>query len=76
MSACAPDLTLADEGVAARVRVVEPLGPSQLVTVDIDGQMARVDVPNQQKVAPGDAIRLAMREGALRWFDKDTGLRV
>ncbi len=72
----AEDLTLADEGFAARVRVVEPLGPSQLVTVDIDGQMARVDVPNQQKVAPGDAIRLAMREGALRWFDKDTGLRV
>ncbi len=47
----AEDLTLADEGFAARVRVVEPLGPSQLVTVDIDGQMARVDVPNQQKVA-------------------------
>jgi multiple sugar transport system ATP-binding protein len=72
----AEDLTLAKDGIAARVRVVEPLGPSQLVTVEIDGQMARVDVPNQQTVTPGSEIRLAARDGAIRWFDAGEGVRI
>jgi multiple sugar transport system ATP-binding protein len=71
----AEDLTLADSGIAATVRVVEPLGPSQLTTVDIDGHLCRVDIPNQQSVTMGQRIHLKPREGAIRWFDQATGKR-
>ncbi|MFY7962812.1 MAG: ABC transporter ATP-binding protein [Elsteraceae bacterium] len=62
-------------GMQAKVRVVEPLGPSQLVTVEIDGQMARLDLSNRERVAPGDRIGLSPRPGALRWFNPEGGLR-
>ena len=69
------ELVDAGAGVQAKVRVVEPLGPSQLVTVEIDGQMARLDLSNRQKVAPGEVIGLAPLPGALRWFNSEGGLR-
>ena len=70
------ELMAAGRGIQARVRVVEPLGPSQLVTVEIDGQMARLDLSNREKVSPGDWIGLNPRPGTLRWFNPEGGLRV
>jgi hypothetical protein len=55
---------------------VEPLGPSQLVTVDVEGQMARVDAPNAAALAMGQKIGLVPRPGALRWFDPEGGVRI
>jgi multiple sugar transport system ATP-binding protein len=74
----AEDLRLTDknDAIGATIRVVEPLGASQLATLDIDGQSCRVDIPNEHKVASGQTIRLAPREGTLRWFDAATGQRL
>ncbi len=58
------------------MKVVEPLGPSQLVTVEIDGQMARVEAPNALSLAMGQPIALRPRPGALRWFAAETGASV
>jgi multiple sugar transport system ATP-binding protein len=76
MGVRAEDLSVGSDGMAAKVKVVEPLGPSQLVTVEIDGQMARLDASNQTPLAPGQDIRLKPRDGSLRWFSPETGLRV
>jgi multiple sugar transport system ATP-binding protein len=70
------DIVPSGGAIDATVRVVEPLGPSQLVTVDIDGQMARVDVPNAATLTMGQKIALKPRPGALRWFSTDGGARV
>jgi multiple sugar transport system ATP-binding protein len=74
----AEDLDVVEPGAAidATVRVVEPLGPSQLVTVEIDGQMARVDVANQRTLTPGEKLGLRPKQGALRWFAADGGARL
>ena len=71
----AEELDIVEPGAAidAIVKVVEPLGPSQLVTVEIDGQMARVEAPNAAALAMGQPIALRPRPGALRWFAADTG---
>jgi len=70
------ELVAPENGVQARVKVVEPLGPSQLVTVEIDGQMARLDLSNRDRVAAGDRIGLSPRTGSLRWFNPDGGKRI
>jgi multiple sugar transport system ATP-binding protein len=74
----AEELDIIEPGGAidATVRVVEPLGPSQLVTVDIDGQMARVDAPNAARLAMGQRIGLRPKPGALRWFNAADGVRI
>ncbi len=74
----AEELDIVEPGAAidATVKVVEPLGPSQLVTVEIDGQMARVDAPNATALAMGQPIALRPRPGALRWFAADTGASI
>jgi multiple sugar transport system ATP-binding protein len=78
MGVRAEELDIAEPGAAidATVKVVEPLGPSQLVTVAIDGQMARVDVPNARTLAMGQKIALRPRPGALRWFTADGGTQL
>jgi multiple sugar transport system ATP-binding protein len=74
----AEELDVVEPGSAidATVKVVEPLGPSQLVTVDIDGQMARVDVPNNRAIKMGDRVALKPRPGSLRWFHPEGGVRI
>ncbi len=74
----AEELDIVEPGAAvdATVKVVEPLGPSQLVTVEIDGQMARVEAPNARSLAMGQPIALRPRPGALRWFAAETGASV
>jgi multiple sugar transport system ATP-binding protein len=74
----AEDLEVVEAGAAmdATVRVVEPLGPSQLVTVEIDGQMARVEIGNERKVSPGERFGLRPKAESLRWFSADGGARV
>ncbi len=74
----AEELDIVEPGAAvdATVKVVEPLGPSQLVTVEIDGQMARVEAPNGRSLAMGEPIALRPRPGALRWFAAETGASI
>ncbi|MGL4637342.1 MAG: ABC transporter ATP-binding protein [Beijerinckiaceae bacterium] len=74
----AEELDIVEPGAAidATVKVVEPLGPSQLVTIEIDGQMARVDVPNATSIRSGQKIALKPKAGSLRWFNAETGQRV
>ncbi|MEM6846778.1 MAG: ABC transporter ATP-binding protein [Pseudomonadota bacterium] len=63
------DLTLSDDGFAATVKIVEPLGPHLLATCDVDGTMFRAILDSDMPVKHGDKLTLAPQDGRVRWFD-------
>lgn len=66
------DLTLADDGFAATVKIVEPLGPHLLATCDVDGTMFRAILDSDMSVKHGDKLTLAPQDGRVRWFDPES----
>ena len=66
------DVGLSDDGLRARVRVVEPLGAHLLVTCDVDGTMFRAVLDSDAAVAPGGELALAPAAERIRWFDPET----
>ncbi|MBW6506581.1 MAG: ABC transporter ATP-binding protein [Rhodobacteraceae bacterium] len=63
------DLHPAEQGLAAEVRVVEPLGPHTLITATVAGVVLRAVLDSTLAVAPGDQITLAPVADRIRWFD-------
>ena len=66
------DMRIAENGLAATVRVVEPLGPHVLLTCDVAGQSFRAVLESDLKVEPGDMIKLEPMAERIRWFDLDS----
>ncbi len=66
------DLRLADQGIAARVVVIEPTGAEtqlMLRTADTDITLTTRD---RVSVAPGDTVHLQIEPGKLHCFDAET----
>ena len=70
------DLYPSASGLAAVVKVVEPLGAHVLVTCAIDGQMFRAVLDNDTKVAPGETLTLQPNADRIRWFDPQSQVLV
>ncbi|OIQ32520.1 MAG: sugar ABC transporter ATP-binding protein [Alphaproteobacteria bacterium MedPE-SWcel] len=70
------DLRPADDGLEARVRLVEPLGAHLLLTCDVAGTMFRAILDSDMTVRAGDQLKLAAMPDRIRWFDPDTSLSV
>ncbi|SON56788.1 Maltose/maltodextrin import ATP-binding protein MalK [Hartmannibacter diazotrophicus] len=70
------DMDIAEDGLHGKVRVVEPLGPHKLVSVDVDGHLLRAVLPNEADVKSGAAVALAPRPGTVRWFEAESGKAV
>ncbi|TNF20470.1 MAG: ABC transporter ATP-binding protein [Rhodobacteraceae bacterium] len=70
------DMQPANEGLKARVRIVEPLGAHLLVTCDVDGAMFRAVLDSDMVVKPGEILTLAPQPDRVRWFDPETTLAV
>ncbi|MEM7303226.1 MAG: ABC transporter ATP-binding protein [Pseudomonadota bacterium] len=68
------DLITAENGISARVRVVEPLGPHVLVTCEVGGNLFRAILESDARVAAGDELSLVPAAGRVRWFDPSNGL--
>ncbi len=66
------DLRPADQGLPAKVRIVEPLGAHLLVTCDVDGAMFRAVLDSDFSVSAGDHLTLAPQPDRIRWFDPKT----
>jgi multiple sugar transport system ATP-binding protein len=66
------DLTPGEGGIAAQVRVVEPLGPHTLVTTDVGGAMLRAVLDSNLAVSPGDTLSLIPTPDRIRWFDPES----
>ena len=70
------DLTLADTGLSAVARVVEPLGAHLLVTCTVDGALFRVILDSDTPVRPGQTLTLQPLAHRVRWFDPRTTLSI
>ena len=66
------DLHLADQGLQAVAKVIEPLGAHLLVTCDVDGALFRAVLDSDLSVKPGDTLTLAPQSDRIRWFDPET----
>jgi multiple sugar transport system ATP-binding protein len=60
--------------VDGTVDVVEPLGSSTLLTVNVAGQTVKIQVPPTQRMHSGDAVKLHLGPSAVRLYDPETGL--
>ena len=70
------DLQPSMAGLAAVVKVVEPLGAHVLVTCAIDGQMFRAVLDSDTKLAAGETITLQPNADRIRWFDPQSQVLV
>ena len=70
------DLQPSAAGLAAVVKVVEPLGAHVLVTCAIDGQMFRAVLDSDKKLAAGETITLQPNADRIRWFDPQSQVLV
>jgi len=70
------DMALADTGLAATAKVVEPLGAHLLVTCAVEGALFRVILDSDTSVKPGQALTLQPHAHRVRWFDPQTTLAI
>ncbi len=69
-------LALADAGLAATVRVVEPTGAETLAWLDCDGRELVAVFRDRHDLAPGQRVHLAVRADRAHLFDAATGARI
>jgi len=69
-------VNLGVDGVPARVRVVQPIGPATHVTVDWDGGTVTSRVGGIARLAPDDEVHVALDPAGLVFFDRESGRRV
>lgn len=70
------DMALADTGLAATAKVVEPLGAHLLVTCAVEGALFRVILDSDTSVKPGQTLTLQPHAHRVRWFDPQTTLAI
>ena len=63
-------------GLRGIVKVVEPLGPHQLVSVQVDGRLFRAVLDNHHRIRAGEELVLAPKTDRVRWFDAETGVAI
>ena len=68
--------SLADDGVEAAVRVVEPTGSETQVVAVMGGQEMVAVFRDRHPLTPGDRVRLRPDPGLVHMFDRDTGQRL
>jgi multiple sugar transport system ATP-binding protein len=69
-------LRLADSGLPAKVRVVEPTGSEIHVVFQFQGQEITAVFKERHKLAPGDMVQLAVDPAQAHLFDGETGTRL
>ncbi|MCE2452720.1 MAG: ABC transporter ATP-binding protein [Nitrospinae bacterium] len=71
------NVSIGDEGAAADVRLIEPLGDETLVFFscgDEEFLVAKVDA--EREFSPGDNIRFGFQPGGMHFFDAESGARL
>jgi ABC-type sugar transport system ATPase subunit len=69
-------LTAPGDGVPATVQVVQPLGPSTVVTAAWDGGALTARVPGIAALPAGEMVGLRLDPAGLLFFDRETGIRI
>ncbi|TMF55352.1 MAG: ABC transporter ATP-binding protein, partial [Chloroflexi bacterium] len=69
----AEQIAFADQGLPAKVMVVEPLGSNALVTVVVGKTPVKVEAPVDTAVRPDQDVHLAFDLAHVRWMDATSG---
>lgn len=69
-------LVLAEDGIDATIKVIEPLGSETLLLVDFNGQDMTLQLKGRLSERPGDPIKMLPLEDTHFLFDPDTGRRL
>jgi multiple sugar transport system ATP-binding protein len=70
------DVAPAEHGLSGTIRVVEPLGAHQLITMTVADTLFRAVLDSDLPVRPGERLTLAPRAERIRWFDPETGAAI
>jgi multiple sugar transport system ATP-binding protein len=68
-------LRIAATGLPARVYLVEDLGDTTIVDLDVAGQVIKLRTEQRPNVREGDQVHVAMPADALHVFERDGGAR-
>ena len=69
-------LSFASDGIPGRVELVEDLGDSSIVNVEVGDQRVKVRTQHRPGVHEGEAVHLHFDATALHLFDRDSGARL
>ncbi|MEM1288660.1 MAG: sn-glycerol-3-phosphate ABC transporter ATP-binding protein UgpC [Pseudomonadota bacterium] len=69
-------LNLAEDGLPARVRVVEPTGSETHVVLQFSEQEITTILRDRTSLKPGDTVKLGLAPEHLHYFDPETGARL
>jgi ABC-type sugar transport system ATPase subunit len=69
-------LRIAASGLAARVYLVENLGDTTIVDLDVGGRVIKLRAEQAPGVREGDAVHVAFASDALHVFDAESGARL
>jgi multiple sugar transport system ATP-binding protein len=68
-------LRIAPNGLPARVYLVEDLGDTTIVDLDVAGQLIKLRSDHRPHVREGDSVHVAFAADACHLFDRETGAR-
>ncbi|HLX28549.1 MAG TPA: ABC transporter ATP-binding protein [Casimicrobiaceae bacterium] len=68
-------LRIAPSGLPARVYLIENLGDTAIVDLDVGGQVIKLRTEQARELREGDAVHLTFAPESMHVFDRDDGLR-
>ena len=68
-------LRIADRGLPARVYLIENLGDTTIVDLDVAGQVIKLRTEQPPALHEGDAVHVAFAPAAMHVFERDSGAR-
>ena len=71
------DMRIAETGLQAEIKIVEPLGSHllascKLTSAEADAKLFRVVLESDAAIKPGDRVKFAPQPERIRWFDPKT----
>ena len=68
-------LVLSDHGIPGQIYLVEDLGETSIVDVQVEGQLVKIRTPHRPGVHESEAVHLSCAGSAVHVFDRNSGLR-
>jgi multiple sugar transport system ATP-binding protein len=70
------EIRIAEDGVDARLVVVEPTGSETLLSIDFAGQELTCLLRQRASLSPGQDVKLSFASDSVHFFDPDSGVRI
>lgn len=70
------DISIAEDGIEARVRIVEPTGAELYVILDVAGEQMTAVIHGRPDIREAEMVRIAIPQDKLHFFDEKSGDRI